>query len=214
MHTVLIVDDHSIVREGLKRILLADGRFSSVEEAGSGHEALQIILEKNHDLIILDISMPGRDGIEILKEIKLIRPRACVLILSMHSEEQYGVRALKAGAEGYVSKESAATDLVTAIDAILNGSKYITPTLAEKIAFNLTKKNPDRMHENLSDREYQIMCKLAIGKTISEIASELSLSKQSISTYRNRTLQKMNLKNNGELMYYAIKNGLVDEYMQ
>ena len=132
----------------------------------------------------------------------------------MHSEEQYGVRALKAGAEGYVSKESAATDLVTAIDAILNGSKYITPTLAEKIAFNLTKKNPDRMHENLSDREYQIMCKLAIGKTISEIASELSLSKQSISTYRNRTLQKMNLKNNGELMYYAIKNGLVDEYMQ
>jgi DNA-binding NarL/FixJ family response regulator len=209
LSNVLIVDDHTIVREGVKRILWENDKFFTIEEAGSGAEAIKKILEKHFDLIILDIGLPGRDGIEILKEIKTLRPRVYVLILSIHSEQQYGVRALKAGADGYVSKESAAKDLVRAVQTVLSGKKYIGPSLAEKIAFDLANKTGEVLHERLSDREYQVMCKIAAGKTVAEIAEELALSKQSISTYRVRALQKMNMKNNSELMYYAIKNGLI-----
>ena len=210
MNNVLIVDDHAIVRDGIKRIITDLKNFDKIEDAGSGHEAIQKILKKNYNLVVLDISLPGRDGIEILKEIKTIRPKTSVLILSMYSEEMYGVRALRAGADGYVCKESASKDLIDAIQIIQSGKKYISPTLAGKIALNISKNITESLHERLSDREYQIVCKIARGKTISEIAEDLALSKQSISTYRARALEKMSMKNNGELMSYAIKNGLVD----
>jgi two-component system invasion response regulator UvrY len=210
MIKILIADDHAIVREGLKQILSESPDLVVVAEASTGQEVLEKIGKNDLDLVVLDIAMPGRGGLDILKEIKSQRPRLSVLMLSMYPEEQYAVRVLKSGASGYLTKESAPAELVRAIRQISQGKKYISPSLAEKLAIDL-EISPDRPpHETLSDREYQVMCMIASGKTLREIADGLSLSIKTISTYRSRILEKMNMKTNAELTHYAIKNRLVD----
>jgi two-component system, NarL family, invasion response regulator UvrY len=210
MIKILIADDHAIVREGLKQILSESPDLVVVAEASTGQEVLEKIGKNDLDLVVLDIAMPGRGGLDILKEIKTQRPRLYVLMLSMYPEEQYAVRVLKSGASGYLTKESAPAELVRAIRQISQGKKYISPSLAEKLAIDL-EISPDRPpHETLSDREYQVMCMIASGKTLREIADGLSLSIKTISTYRSRILEKMNMKTNAELTHYAIKNKLVD----
>jgi two-component system invasion response regulator UvrY len=210
MIKILIADDHAIVREGLKQILSESPDLVVVAEASTGQEVLEKIGKNDLDLVVLDIAMPGRGGLDILKEIKSQRPRLSVLMLSMYPEEQYAVRVLKSGASGYLTKESAPAELVRAIRQISQGKKYISPSLAEKLAIDL-EISPDRPpHETLSDREYQVMCMIASGKTLREIADGLSLSIKTISTYRSRILEKMNMKTNAELTHYAIKNKLVD----
>jgi two-component system invasion response regulator UvrY len=210
MIKILIADDHAIVREGLKQILSESPDLVVVAEASTGQEVLEKIGKNDLDLVVLDIAMPGRGGLDILKDIKSQRPRLSVLMLSMYPEEQYAVRVLKSGASGYLTKESAPAELVKAIRQISQGKKYISPSLAEKLAIDL-EISPDRPpHETLSDREYQVMCMIASGKTLREIADGLSLSIKTISTYRSRILEKMNMKTNAELTHYAIKNKLVD----
>jgi DNA-binding NarL/FixJ family response regulator len=210
MIKILIADDHAIVREGLKQILSESPDLVVVAEASSGQEVLEKISKNDLDLVVLDIAMPGRGGLDILKEIKTQKPRLPVLMLSMYPEEQYAIRVLKAGASGYLTKESAPDELVKAIRQISQGKKYISPSLAEKLAIDL-EVSPDKLpHEILSDREYQVMCMIASGKTLKEIADGLSLSIKTISTYRSRILEKMNMKTNAELTHYAIKNNLVD----
>lgn len=210
MIKILIADDHAIVREGLKQILSESPDLVVVAEASTGQEVLEKIGKNDLDLVVLDIAMPGRGGLDILKEIKSQRPKLSVLMLSMYPEEQYAVRVLKSGASGYLTKESAPDELVKAIRQISQGKKYISPSLAEKLAIDL-EISPDRpAHETLSDREYQVMCMIASGKTLREIADRLSLSIKTISTYRSRILEKTNMKTNAELTHYAIKNKLVD----
>jgi two-component system invasion response regulator UvrY len=208
MIRILVVDDHAIVREGLKQILGDVNDMAVRDEAASGQEAK--IRSGEFDVVLLDISMPGRSGLEILKEIKAERPKLPVLILSMHAEEQYAVRALRAGASGYVTKASAPDELIGAIRKVSCGRKYVSSSLAEKLALELdidTKKPP---HATLSDREYQVMLMIASGKSVKEIADELCLSVKTISTYRTRVMEKMNMKKNAELTLYAIQNHLVD----
>jgi two-component system invasion response regulator UvrY len=210
MIRILVVDDHAIVREGLKQILADVNDMAVRDEAGNGQEALAKIRDGEFDVVLLDISMPGRSGLEILKEIKTERPKLPVLILSMYAEEQYAVRALRAGASGYVTKASAPDELIGAIRKVSCGRKYVSSSLAEKLAFELdidTKKPP---HATLSDREYQVMLMLASGKSVKETADELCLSVKTISTYRSRVMEKMNMKKNAELTLYAIQNHLVD----
>lgn len=210
MIRILVVDDHAIVREGLKQILGDVNDMSVRDEAGNGQEALSKIRDAEFDVVLLDISMPGRSGLEVLKEIKAERPKLPVLILSMHAEEQYAIRALRAGASGYVTKASAPDELIGAIRKVSCGRKYVSSSLAEKLALELdidTKKPP---HETLSDREYQVMLMLASGKSVKEIADELCLSVKTISTYRSRVMEKMGMKKNAELTLYAIQNHLVD----
>jgi DNA-binding NarL/FixJ family response regulator len=210
MIRILVADDHTIVREGLKQILADVDDMAVRDEAGNGQEALAKIREGEFDVVLLDISMPGRSGLEILKEIKADHPKLPVLILSMHAEEQYAVRALRAGASGYLTKASAPDELIGAIRKVSCGRKYVSASLAEKLALELdidTKKPP---HETLSDREYQVMLMLASGKSVKEIADELCLSVKTISTYRSRVMEKMNMKKNAELTLYAIQNHLVD----
>jgi DNA-binding NarL/FixJ family response regulator len=207
---ILIADDHAIVREGLKQILSESPDLVVVAEAGSGQEVLEKIRKNDVDLVVLDIAMPGRGGLDILKEIKTQMPRLPVLMLSMYPEEQYAIRVLKSGASGYLTKESAPAELVKAIQQISQGRKYISPYLAEKLAIDLEVSTDKLPHELLSDREYQVMCMIASGKTLKEIAAGLSLSIKTISTYRSRILEKMNMKTNAELTHYAIKNRLVD----
>jgi DNA-binding NarL/FixJ family response regulator len=210
MIKILIADDHAIVREGLKQILSESSDLVVVAEASTGQEVLDKIGKDDLDLVVLDIAMPGRGGLDILKEIKSLKPKLSVLVLSMYPEEQYAVRVLKSGASGYLTKESAPVELVKAIRQISQGKKYISPSLAEKLAVDL-EISPDRPpHETLSDREYQVMCMVASGKTLKEIADGLSLSIKTISTYRSRILEKMNMKTNAELTHYAIKNRLVE----
>jgi DNA-binding NarL/FixJ family response regulator len=210
MIKILIADDHAIVREGLKQIVSESPDLVVVAEACTGQEVLDKVGKNDLDLVVLDIAMPGRGGLDILKEIKSLKPKLPVLILSMYPEEQYAVRVLKSGASGYLTKESAPIELVKAIRQISQGKKYISPSLAEKLVVDL-EVSPDRPpHETLSDREYQVMCMIASGKTLKEIADELSLSIKTISTYRSRILEKMNMKTNAELTHYTIKNRLVD----
>ncbi|ABC76668.1 response regulator [Syntrophus aciditrophicus] len=210
MIKILIADDHTIVREGLKQIVGDVGDMMVADEAGNGQEALQKIREKDYDVVLLDISMPGRSGLEVLKDIRAERPKLPVLILSMHSEEQYAVRALRAGASGYLTKASAPDELIGAIRKVSRGRKYVTASLAEKLALELDADIRKPPHEILSDREYQVMLMLASGKTVTEIAEELCLSVKTISTYRSRILEKMNMKKNAELTLYAVQNHLVD----
>jgi two-component system invasion response regulator UvrY len=210
MIRILVVDDHAIVREGLKQILGDVNDMAVRDEAGNGQDALAKIRGNEFDVVLLDISMPGRSGLEILKEIKAERPKLPVLILSMHAEEQYAVRALRAGASGYLTKASAPDELIGAIRKVSCGRKYVSSSLAEKLALELdidTKRPP---HETLSDREHQVMLMLASGRTVKEIACELCLSVKTISTYRSRVMEKMNMKKNAELTLYAIQNHLVD----
>ena len=207
---ILIADDHAVVREGLKQILSESSEMVVTAEASTGPEVLEEIGKDDFDLVVLDIAMPGRGGLDILKEIKNKKPRLPVLILSMYPEEQYAVRVLKAGASGYMTKESAPHELVKAIQQISKGKKYVSPSLAEKLALDLEITTGRPLHESLSDREYQVMCMIASGKTLKEIAEQLSLSIKTISTYRSRILEKMNMKSNAELTHHAIKNRLVD----
>jgi len=210
MIRVLIADDHPIYRKGLLQILMEVPGMFAVDEAGSGEEALSKALDKDYDLVLLDISMPGRGGLDALKALKTNLPKLPVLILSMHPEEQYAVRALRAGASGYLNKECAWDELVIAIKKVLEGGKYVSSALAEKLAANLYGNTDKPLQEILSDREYQVFRMIASGKTVSAIAEELSLSIKTISTYRVRILEKMKLTNNTELIHYAITNKLAD----
>ncbi len=210
MIKVLIADDHTILRQGLKQILAETSDIVVADEASSGQEVLDKVWENDYDVVLLDISMPGRSGLDILKQLKSERPDLHVLILSMHPEERYAVRALKMGASGYLTKASAPDELITAIRKVSLGGKYVNSSLAEALAFYLEIDTEKPPHETLSNREYQVMCMIASGETVTEIAEELLLSVKTISTYRARILEKMNMKNNAELTHYAVKQGLVD----
>jgi len=207
---ILIADDHAIVREGLKQILAEVPDMLVAGEAATGQEVLEQVRKEDWDLVLLDIAMPGKDGLETLKELKLERPKLPVLVLSIYPEEQYAVRLLKAGAAGYLTKESAPEELIAAIRKVSQKGKYISASLAEKLAFYLETDVEKPVHEMLSDREHKVMLLIASGKTVTEIADEMCLSIKTISTYRVRALNKMGLKNNAEFTYYALKHGLVD----
>ncbi len=209
MIKVLIADDHPIIREGLKQILRESPDIAVSGEAGNSQEALNCVLEKDVDVVLLDISMPGRNGLDILTQIKSLKPAVNVLILSVYPEEQYAVRALKSSAAGYLTKASAPEELITAIRKVSRGGKYVSAALAEKLAFALADDAATPLQETLSDREYQVMCMIASGKTVKVIGQELALSIKTISTYRRRILEKMNMKNNAEITYYAVRQGLV-----
>lgn len=210
MINILIADDHSIVRAGLKQILSDCTDMTVVAEAANGSEVLDKVRKNNYSLVIMDISMPDKSGLDVLKEIRNERPKLPVLILSMYPEDRYATRVLRAGADGYMTKESAPEELVNAIRTISKGKKYVSRSLAEKLASTLDIRDERPPHETLSDREYQVLCLIASGKTPGEIADELFLSVKTISTYRTRILEKMNLKNNSELIAYAINNQLID----
>ncbi len=207
---ILIADDHAIVREGLKQIVAEEKDMIVSGEAENASSLMSLLEKDNWSIVVLDINMPGKSGLEALKDIKHLYPDLPVLILSMFSEDQYGLRAIKAGASGYLKKVSAPTELVVAIRKIVSGRKYINPDLAEKLAENLGSENQNNLHEKLSDREYQIMCNIALGKTAEEIAEDLSLSINTIYTYRNRILEKMSMKSNVELTQYALQNKLIE----
>jgi two-component system invasion response regulator UvrY len=210
MIKILIADDHTIVREGLKQIVADTDDMKVTDEASTGYEVLDKVRDYDYDMVVLDISMPDKHGLDILKQLKSQKPLLPVLVLSMHPEEQYAVRALKAGAAGYLTKESAPDELITAIRRVSMGRRYISTSLAEKLAFDLTRDSRKPLYVTLSDREYQVMCLIAAGKRAKEIADELCLSIKTISTYRSRILAKMGMKNNAELTHYAIKQGLVE----
>ena len=207
MWKILTVDDHEVVRRGVKDMFTeASATFG---EAHSGAEALTLVREQDWDIVVLDISLGGRNGLEVLGEIKQLKPSLPVLILSMHAEEQYAVRAFKAGASGYINKASTGEELHRAIVKIMKGGQYVGPALAEKIVLQLAR--PEQLpHETLSDRELEVLCAIASGQTVGEIAQKLSLSDKTISTYRRRILDKMDMKTNAELTHYAIRNHLVD----
>jgi DNA-binding NarL/FixJ family response regulator len=206
---VLVADDHAMVREGLKRILTQDEGIQVVAEAEDGSAALDRAREVDLDVVVLDMSMPGRGGLETLQELKRLWPSLGVLVLSMHPEDQYAVRVLREGADGYLSKESAAEELISALRKIHGGGKYVSPTLAERLAQTVERGFAGPPHEQLSTREFQVMVLIAQGRTVSEIGDELHLSVKTISTYRSRILEKMGMKNNAELMHYAIEEGIV-----
>jgi two-component system, NarL family, invasion response regulator UvrY len=210
MIRVLIADDHPIVRAGLKQILSEAADIEVTAEAGDGHELLKLIRKGGSDVVLLDITMPGLAGLDALKQIMAEKQTIPVLVLSMHAEDQYGIRVLKAGAAGYLMKSAAPDQLVYAIRKVYRGGRYVSPALAEKMAFGLQTGASGLPHEALSDREYQVLCRIASGKTVKEIGVELSLSEKTISTYRARILEKMNMKSNAELTHYAIKLALVD----
>lgn len=207
---VLIADDHAIVREGLKQILADTKDIVVAGEAENGLEAIKASRSCKPQVLLLDISMPDRSGIEVLKQIKKESPAIAVLMLSMHREDQYAIRSLKAGASGYLNKQSAPAELVNAIRQVAAGKKYITVELAQALANHLDDGQEAPPHESLSDREYQTLMMIASGKTVSDIANELMLSVKTISMYRSRLLVKMKLRNNAELTHYAIKNQLVE----
>lgn len=210
MIKILIADDHPIVRKGLKQILEETTEMVVAGEASNAQEVLNKVLKEDFDIVLLDISMPGRSGLEILKEIKTLKPKLKVLILSIHPEEHYAERVLKAGASGYLTKESAPEELISAIRKVAQGRKYISPSFAERLVSTLDAETDKLPHERLSDREFEVLCMIASGKTITEIAEEMALSVKTISTYRSRILQKMNMKNNAELTYYVIKHNLLE----
>ncbi|MCK4799058.1 MAG: response regulator transcription factor [Spirochaetes bacterium] len=211
MIKVIIADDHPVVRKGLKQILEESHHIVVEDEVSNGQELLEKLHTKNFDIVLLDISMPGRSGLDILKQIKYDKPNLYVLVLSMHPEEQYAIRALKAGASGYLTKESAPEELINAIIKVSRGGKYVSSSFAEKLAFSFTDDPQKPPHEKLSDREFEIMRMLASGKRVTEIAEELFLSVKTISTHRAKILKKMNFKNNAEITKYAIKNNLMIE---
>ncbi len=210
MTRILIADDHAIVRHGLKQILEESGEMSVVAEAANGVDAMHKIREIDCDVVLLDISMPGKNGIEVLKQIREEKPKLPVLILSIYPEDQYAVRLIKAGASGYITKESAPEVVVEAVRRVASGKKYISQTVAEILANQISTPNERLPHEGLSNREYQIFLLLAAAKTVSEIADTLSLSVKTVSTHRSRLLKKMPLRNNSEIMHYAIENHLLE----
>lgn len=210
MIRVLIADDHPIVRQGLKQILSESSDIIVAGEAGDCRETLEKLKKGSFDLVLLDINMPDRNGLELLAELKKEWPKVSVLILSAFPEEQYAVRALRSGASGYLVKKSAPEELITAIKKVSGGRKYITASLAERLASRLDADSVEAPHERLSNREYQVLCMIGSGKTVSEIAEELSLSVKTVSTHRSRILGKMEMKSNAEIIRYVVKNSLVE----
>ncbi len=209
MLDILIADDHTVVRKGIQQILQEGFPNSNICEAKDAESMLEQIIRKNWDVVISDLSMPGRSGLDVLPQIKLIRPKLPVLILSIHSEDHYAIRVLKAGASGYLSKDLAPEELVDAVKRVLNGKKYITPNVAEKLASQVDKNHSKPLHHTLSDREFTVLQMLASGKTISEIADSMLLSLTTVSTYRSRILTKMNMKTNTALTLYALEHNLM-----
>ncbi len=205
---ILIADDHSLIREGLKKILLESLPFAEVHDVADSAELLKLAMNEKWDIIISDISMPGQSGIEVLKQIKVHVPNTPILMLSMHAPEQYAVRAIKAGASGYLTKESVPYELVTAVQQILLGKKYITNRVAEVLAESLENYNNKLPHEQLSDREFEVLRMIVEGKSISEIGDILSLNVNTISTYRSRIMEKMNIRTNADLVKYSMENKL------
>jgi two-component system invasion response regulator UvrY len=208
MIRILVADDHPIVREGLKRILDAQPDFTVVAEAASGPEAVDLAQRQQADVVLLDVSMPGRGGIETTHEVKRRVPHAHVLILTIHAEDHFAIRCLREGADGYLTKDAAPERLVEAVRKVHQGGKYVSAALAERLALNLDAKGARPPHERLSTREFDVMRFLAAGRTVSEIAADLNLSVKTVSTYRTRILEKMGMKNNAEIMRYAVDEGL------
>jgi DNA-binding NarL/FixJ family response regulator len=209
MIRVLVADDHAVVRRGVIQILAEEPDLMVAGEASTGRETLQAVQGTKFDIVVLDMALPDGTGLEVLAQLHFLKPELRVLFLSVYPEEQYAVRALKSGAAGYLTKESAPAELITAIRTIAQGRKYVTQTLAERLATLLEPDATQLPHEKLSDREYQVMCLLGTGKTISEIAAELALSVKTVSTYRVRILEKLNLSNTAEIVRYAIQRGLI-----
>jgi two-component system invasion response regulator UvrY len=207
---VIIADDHPVVRQGLRQMLAVESDLTVVGEARNGQEVVDLSRRVPWEVAVLDYNMPGKNGLELIKELRQRYPDRTVLILSMYPEDRYAVRALKAGASGYLTKESAPEELVSAIRKVAGGGRYVTPTLGEKLALELEDNRGKPLHETLSDREYQVMWMIASGKTVRQIADELFLSPNTVSTHRTRILRKMNMKSNAELMHYAIAHHLVD----
>ena len=207
---ILLVDDHPIMRQGIRQTLADGVEIGEIGEAATAQEALDLVRQREWDAVILDIGLPGRGGLGLLKDIKREAPRLPVLILSMHSEDQYAVRAVRAGAAGYLTKEAATDKLLEAIRKIASGGRYISPELADRLASELTVDASRPPHASLSDREFDVLRLIASGLTVGEIASRLSLSVKTVSTYRARVLEKMRLKNNAELMQYALTQRLLD----
>jgi DNA-binding NarL/FixJ family response regulator len=210
MTRVLIADDHEVVRRGLKQILQDALGKLNLSEATTSQEAIDCVLKQPFDLVLLDINMPGRSGLDVLQEIMRLRPRTPVLMLSVAPEEDYALRCLKLGAAGYLSKRSASDELVTAVNKAMRGAKYVTPSLAEKLAAAISGDVPGAPHESLSNRELEVLRLIAAGKTIKEIATELVLSEKTVATYRTRLSEKMGLATNVELARYAIQHHLTD----
>jgi two-component system, NarL family, invasion response regulator UvrY len=209
MIRILIADDHTVVRRGLRQILLDAFPFAEIEEVADAEELFKKLIKDHWDVVISDISMPGRSGLEVLQQIKQDLPKIPVLILSVHPEDQYALRVLKAGASGYLNKDSAPEELVRAVNQLLLGKKYITSSIAEKLASQLDQDTAKALHELLSDREFEVFKLLASGKSVSEIAQQFSLNVSTISTYRARIMDKMNLKTNADLTLYAIEHKLI-----
>ncbi len=209
MLRILIADDHTVVRRGLKQILLDEFPGAKIEEVPDAEGLIKKVMQGKWDIVVSDLSMPGRSGLDALQQIKISHPGLPVLILSIHPEEQYALRALKAGAAGYLSKDTAPDELVKAVQKVLLGKKYISQSIAEKLANTLSVKTDKFLHENLSNREFDVMKLLANGKSVSDIADILSLSVTTVSTYRARVMTKMNLKSNSDLTKYAIENKLI-----
>ena len=210
MINILIADDHAIVREGLKNIIAETLDIVVKDEANNGTEVIKKILKNDYDMIVLDITMPGRDGIDVLKQIKSFKPDLGILIMSMHPEDQFAYRALKLGASGYINKKRAPREMIEAIRKVASGRIYISNSFAEKMAVDLQIDTKLPLHKKLSDREHEVMRMITSGRTAKEISVELSLSSKTISTYRTRVLEKMNMKTDAQLTYYAIQNDLIE----
>ena len=209
MHDILIADDHAVVRAGLRQFLVESGGVGDVAEAASGEQAMDLLREKQYHLLILDINMPGRGGLDILKHVRASFPHTKVLVVSGYPERQYAVPVLKAGASGYLSKECAPEELTRAVQIVMSGRRYVSSTLAEQLVTDLDLDTDKPAHAELSTREFQILCKLATGITASEIARELNISVKTVSTYRSRILEKMGFQSNADITTYALKNGLI-----
>jgi two-component system invasion response regulator UvrY len=210
MIRILIADDHAIVRAGLKQFIADQADMEVAAEASTGAEAIAAVRARDFDVVLLDISMPDKNGIDTLKTLKHVKPELPVLMLSAYAEDQYAVNLLRAGAAGYLNKEAASTQLVGAIRTVVHGRKYVSPSLAQILADGVSGDADRPLHAELSQREFQIFCKLAAGAAVSKIADELNLSVKTVSTYRTRILEKMAMKSNADLTYYAIKNGLIE----
>ena len=209
MIRVLIADDHAVVREGLKRIVAQNADMTVAGEAGTGHEVLEFVRARECDVVLLDLSMPGKDGLATLKELRANKPHLPVLVLSVYPEDQYAVRLLRAGASGYLTKESAPEELVAAIRKVSRHGRYVSASLAERLASFLDSSDDRPPHERLSDREYRVMIMIASGRTVGEVADSLCLSVKTVSTYRARALEKLNMRTNAEFAFYAMKQGLL-----
>jgi two-component system, NarL family, invasion response regulator UvrY len=210
MIKILVVDDHALLRKGLKMLLEESPDFEVKGEAETGTQAIKMLREQHFDLVLLDISLPDKHGMDVLKQLKSEQPDIKVIVLSMYPEDQYGVRALKAGAVGYINKQSAPEKLVGAVQQVISGKKYISETLAEQLLSNLIGESQDLLHQRLSNREYQTLCLMSSGNSLTEISEIMMLSPKTVSVYRARMLEKMNFKNNAEAVHYAIAHHLVD----